>query len=492
MKKTLRTGKKALSVFMAALMVMTAWVFFAPEKAEAATAGKYTVKVVVEALNGFDNKNTSWTLTTAANNGTATPTEEATGSVGDNNDMFDTNFWGTGGNKKTTLFEKTYNFPTKFEMKIGKKWSTGSGKVRVHLYVNGVEMGNDTNSYSSGDHSGKWIRINTPSDKYPYANSITWDNASQNVTVPKTGTASVTTKSATVYDQYGVEWYQEPHYALRTTTDAATSSTSVTGLSLTSGAADKATLTVYNSAKDWVLGTDNKTSRDVYINAYINDKTSTQTKVTVTNCKYTIKFIQKGFSDPLQTGDYFYGSATPTPPTNYTLPDPVADGHYVFDGWNPNVAAKVTQDQTYKIKFKLVAHSWSETSRIDSTCAAEGVSHQKCTVCGTTREVTIEKKPHTWVAGTVHAPTCLDDGYTEYSCSKCTATKTDDVKSALGHDIKEVSRREATCRDAGVINYKCSRCSLESSTVIPIVAHSYTKETITKKPTCTEMGHATY
>lgn len=36
MKKFLRTGKKALAVFMAVMMVMTAWVFFEPTKAEAA------------------------------------------------------------------------------------------------------------------------------------------------------------------------------------------------------------------------------------------------------------------------------------------------------------------------------------------------------------------------------------------------------------------------------------------------------------------------
>lgn len=44
MKKFTRTGKKVLSVFLAVLMVMTAWVFVAPE-AEAATAGSYTVRV---------------------------------------------------------------------------------------------------------------------------------------------------------------------------------------------------------------------------------------------------------------------------------------------------------------------------------------------------------------------------------------------------------------------------------------------------------------
>ena len=487
MKKTLRTGKKALSVFMAALMVLTAWVFFAPEKAEAATAGKYTVKVVVEALNGFDNKNTSWTLTTAANNGTATPTPEANGSVSDNNDMFDTNFWGTGGNKKTTLFETSYNFPTKFEMKIGKKWSTGSGEVKVHLYVNGVEMGNDTNSYSSGSHDGKWIRINTPSAKYPYANSISEITGEDNITMPKTNAANVTSQySATAYDQYGVTWHADPQFWVPitepTSYDTAKKDVTTSGLSM-SGAG---VLTVKPSAQ--VDG--EATSREVWIACVSGDTAWAKKKITLNDPKYTIKFIDPDVSSPLQSSEYYYGSM-PIEPTEYTLPSPVTEGHYVFDGWDSPVT-KVTEDKTYTIKFKQVAHTWVQTSMIDSTCAATGKSYQKCTVCGSEREVTIEKKPHTWVKGTVHAPTCLDDGYTEYYCSKCSARKNDDVTSALGHDMKEVSRKEATCLQAGVINYKCSRCTETSSTVIPIVAHSFTKETITKNPTCEGNGHAIY
>lgn len=490
MKKTLRTGKKALSVFMAALMILTAWVFFAPEKAEAATAGKYTVKVVVEALNGFDNKNTSWTLTTAANNGTATPAEEATGSVGDNNDMFDTNFWGTGGNNKTTLFEKTYDFPTKFEMKIGKKWSTGSGKVRVHLYVNGVEMGYDTNSYSSGSNSGKWIRIYTPSDKYPYVNSISEITGEDNITMPKTNAANVTSQySATAYDQYGVTWHADPQFWVPitepTSYDTAKKDVTTSGLSMSG----TGVLTINPSAQ--VDG--EAASRTVWISCVAGTDKWQKKKITLNDPKYTIKFIDPDVTDPLQEKEYYYGSMPVAPTNNYTLPTPKDAGHYVFDGWDSPVT-KVTQDKTYTIKFKLVPHNWSETSRIDSTCAAEGVSYQKCTVtvCGATRKVTIDKKPHTWVKSTVHAPTCLVDGYTEYYCSKCSARKNDDVTTKLGHDMKEVSRREATCLQAGVINYKCSRCTETSSTVIPIVAHSFTKETITKNPTCEGNGHAIY
>ena len=41
MKKAKTIGKKTLSVFLAVLMVLTAWVWVAPTEAEAATAGTY-------------------------------------------------------------------------------------------------------------------------------------------------------------------------------------------------------------------------------------------------------------------------------------------------------------------------------------------------------------------------------------------------------------------------------------------------------------------
>ena len=54
MKKFTQAGKKALSVFLAALMVMTAWVFVAPE-AKAQNAGSYYVKIYYEVTNKLDN-----------------------------------------------------------------------------------------------------------------------------------------------------------------------------------------------------------------------------------------------------------------------------------------------------------------------------------------------------------------------------------------------------------------------------------------------------
>lgn len=487
MKKTLRTGKKALSVFMAALMVLTAWVFFAPEKAEAATAGKYTVKVVVEALNGFDNKNTSWTLTTAANNGTATPTTGATGSVGDNDDMFDTGFWGTDGKNRTTLFEKTYDFPTKFEMKIGKKWTTGSGKVRVYLYVNGEEMGYDTNSYSAGGHDGKWIRINTPSDKYPYVNSLSEISGADTITMPKTGAANITSKySATAYDQYGAAWHEDPQFWVPvsepTDYSSARKDDTNSGLSMDGNG----TLTVRPSAQ--VDG--EESVRYAWISCVAGTNKWQKKKVKLVDPLYTITFRQNGVTADLEKRNYYYGS-NPKAPSNYIIPTPESDGHYVFDGWSPDLA-KVTTDQTYTVKFKKIAHNWVRTSIIDSTCSAEGKEGQECSVCKATRELPVEKKPHTWVKGTVHDATCTTGGWTDYHCAKCPATKEDDKVPALGHDWKVFNRREATCRDTGLITYECKRCKEQKKEVIPVVPHSYTKETVTKKQTCTEGGHSIY
>ena len=45
MKKAKITGRKILSVFLAVLMVLTAWVWVAPTEASAATAGNYYVEI---------------------------------------------------------------------------------------------------------------------------------------------------------------------------------------------------------------------------------------------------------------------------------------------------------------------------------------------------------------------------------------------------------------------------------------------------------------
>lgn len=499
MKKVLRTGKKALSVFMAALMVLTAWVFFAPEKAEAATAGKYKIAFAIydndNGCNGVSSLKVTYKYKT--NNGTGTESSELSAPV---SASAAASIVKDGGKYYIVHVDNVNGFPS-YVYAYSKVGTAQYPEFRIKVLV--AKAGNE--DYYKGSTNG-WLQIcdfefhhknflgsdtgsksTTSFSNTPYAKTLGAISGAASITMPKTGASNVTSQySATVYDQYDVAWYQDPTFWVPvsepTSYATAKKDDKSSGLSMSG----TGLLTVTPEAQ--VDG--DASSRTAWISCTFGTDKWQKKKITLYDPKYTIKFVDPDVSTPLSTSQYYYGSM-PVEPTNYTLPTPVADGHYVFDGWDPAVA-KVTTDQTYTIKFKLVAHNWVTTSTTDSTCSAEGKQYQKCSDCTATREVTIEKKPHTWVAGTVHAPTCLNDGYTEYSCSKCSATKTDDVTSALGHDMQEVSRRDATCLQAGVINYKCSRCTVTSSTTIPIVAHSYTKETITKNPTCTDKGHATY
>lgn len=503
MKKTLKTGKKALSVFMAALMVLTTWVFFAPEKAEAATAGKYRIAFAVydndNGSNGIDKLTVKYKYKT--NNGTGTESGEITTGA---------NAGGAKGHVKhghdyyIVYAENVPGFPSwaYASSKVGY-WQYPEFRLKVCVakagnsnYYKGAE--NDANSgwkqvcdfeFHHKNFLGSDEKSNSTSDmaNKPYFNSLGAISGADTITMPKTGAADITSKySATMYDQYGVAWYQDPQFWVPisepTDYNSAKKDDTSSGLSM----AGNGTLTVRPSAQ--IDG--NESVRYAWISCVAGTNKWAKKRIKLVDPLYTITFKQDGITNNLDQQQVYYGS-TPTAPSNYTIPKPVEDGHYVFDGWNPALA-KVTTDQTYWVQFKKIAHNWVRTSISDSTCSAEGKEYQKCTDCTATRELPVEKKPHTWVKGTVHAATCTTDGWTDYSCAKCPATKEDDKVPALGHDMKEVSRRDATCREPGVINYKCSRCTYTSSETIAIVPHSYTNEKVTKKQTCTTGGHATY
>ena len=503
MKKTLKTGKKALSFFMAVLMVLTTWVFFAPEKAEAATAGKYRIAFAVydndNGSNGIDKLTVKYKYKT--NNGTGTESGEITtgANAGDAKGHVK-----NGHDYYIVYAENVPGFPSwaYAKSKVGY-WQYPEFRLKVCVakagnsnYYKGAE--NDANSgwkqvcdfeFHHKNFLGSDEKSASTSNmgNKPYFNSLGAISGADTITMPKTGAANITSKySATMYDQYGVAWHEDPQFWVPVSepTDYSSARKDDTNSGLSMGG--DGTLTVRPSAQ--VDG--EESVRYAWISCVAGTNKWQKKRVKLVDPLYTITFRQDGVTDDLAKSNYYYGS-TPTEPSNYTIPKPVADGHYVFDGWNPALA-KVTTDQTYWAQFKKNPHNWVQTSISDSTCSAEGKEYQKCTDCTATRELTVDKKPHTWVKGTVHDATCTKDGWTDYSCSKCTATKTDDVTAKLGHDMKEMSRREATCRLPGVINFKCSRCTYTSSETIPIVPHSYTNEKVTKKQTCTEGGHATY
>lgn len=239
MKKFLRTGKKALAVFMAVMMVMTAWVFFEPMKASAVDAGTYTYKVVFKITDDMDNCNMDYELYGKGNNGTdTTETVIASGSWDDKK---------VSG--EMTVLSGTTDagvFPTRIRIHHGNVtyYAGRNIKMNIYLYVNNVSKyltasgsgkaekleatsGNPAyfywevaNAWIGGKNNNYDYSFSVGSSDYPKATSIVWDTTPSNHAI--TGN---TTGASHCNDQYGVR--------LGTTPTASFTSSPTTGLTIT-------------------------------------------------------------------------------------------------------------------------------------------------------------------------------------------------------------------------------------------------------------------
>lgn len=286
MKKFTRTGKKTLSVFLAALMVMTAWVFVAPQKALAATttSGAYYYKVTLQ-VTGGDPTNLQFktTLYGKSEHGTnSSETQIATKDYTSN-----TNF---SVNTTYDIMEGTTSagvFPTRLYLydNNGAKYKLDrSIKAYWHIYV-GNDESNLTEVYldafcesqeteKTEVISGKgaywywqaknlWvggsanyfkIHYSVNSDYYPTASKVVWTQSPSDITI-----ANSTTAKSYCADQYGVRLPIDPTYSF--------SSSSTAGLSgartlATDGASYK--VTADNNAR---MSGEGNNERDVTITA---------------------------------------------------------------------------------------------------------------------------------------------------------------------------------------------------------------------------------
>lgn len=213
MKKFLRMGKKALAVFMAVMMVMTAWVFFEPTKASAINAGSYKVKIYVNVTDSWDNNTDEYKyhLTYRNNNGLSTATtgvQEET--LSDDSNGIDFNSEG-----EKTVWEGTLpGFPVSI-YEEGRMYTVAwiSRNVKYYIYVQVYNYNTDSYetviSSSERDFSGpggiagnRWVTSSTAtvnSSKLPKATSVVWDTSPSDFTI--TGN---TTAASHCVDQYGV------------------------------------------------------------------------------------------------------------------------------------------------------------------------------------------------------------------------------------------------------------------------------------------------
>lgn len=114
----------------------------------------------------------------------------------------------------------------------------------------------------------------------------------------------------------------------------------------------------------------------------------------------------------------------------------------------------------------------------------------------------LKEHKHKWKKEKTVAPTCTEQGYTLYKCEYnifgygCTATKKDDFKPALGHDMSDWIVVKATCTTAGEKYKACQRSGCNHKVVEegyaaahPALGHDFEgAEWVIEAPTCTTPG----
>ena len=400
MKKTLKTGKKVLAVFMATLMVMTAWVFFEPTKASAA-AGSYTIRITFSSDSNVKDDYTGVNCTNEDCFGITVRYASNNGTGGESDYNFDLKGNKTSGTKTATIS----GFPTmvymyfnddrvpgfggtgtvKFtKLEIQNKTTNNyetlwSGELQVKSVLNGYGISVDLNNNIKNDWHGTDSdckannRGSSWSGKVPAATTFNWTTAQTTaVTCPEaSGDAAVTRNfTVTAKDQYGVQMY-DPKWSVSTNR---TGVTGTPGLSVTNtGTASASTvLSVTNSAN--IAGTTD--TQTATVTATWGSKTSSK-EVTINDASYTYKFTgmkgDQGVALDDVSGTLKYGH-TPTTPTVSGYAD--RDRDYTFLRWTPTVG-QLTVDRTYTAVYDNGTFVKADYTEVDKQIAfAEGFMNQ--------------------------------------------------------------------------------------------------------------------
>ena len=503
MKKFTRTGKKVLSVFLAALMVMTAWVFVAPE-AKATSGGTYYVTVTIKVDNkrGGDNH---FELTYKDQNGTTGTKKESSVATSTGTKTYKYALSGAPISIKYNNYGSSTDisqwYITSVVVSPNSNYTTGAitvwaGEFGVH---NQHFMGSTVNStltfpksFSGWNNSDGTKRKQETTSSFseagaPFAKTITMGGGSDTLTVPTKANGSVSSNAytATVYDQYGVAWYKD-----------ATLSADYPGKITFSDNKITATNANSNASNNY----------DVTVTASYTGLTSKTKTCKIIVFDYNVTF--KNHDGTVLSGptSYDYNKTPAAPLTNPTR-SPDANNHYTFNGWNPTRGALTTgaQDKVYTAQYKAEAHNFVWKTDKEPTCTATGLKHEQCT-CGYKRSenTVISAKGHSFTVENTDskylksAANCTDNAVYYYKCSRCDAsskgaTNTTWTKTgtALGHQWGNwIIDKAATCTEGGTRHRVCGRNSshVESGTYGPNGHNWESAWTTDKEATCTSKG----
>ena len=225
MKQIIRTDiKRVLSVFLTALMLLTVWVFVAPEKAGAVTSsGSYTYRVYVNVTNDYTGTDAYYQVKGKPNNGTGTEAQIVKTSISaGSGSIFDkkkSDYFPSSSGATSTSFPSyfyVYTYKNSGPENTGK--TDGAFSAELQLYLNGSWQ--TVASGSSGTQSGHTPITaggSTAASYYPKASgSVYFSSNPGDKDIPKTTTSptngEITNGTSTfsdhfrtyIKDQYGV------------------------------------------------------------------------------------------------------------------------------------------------------------------------------------------------------------------------------------------------------------------------------------------------
>lgn len=370
MKKAKIIGKKTLSVFLAVLMVLTAWVWVAPQQAEAA-AGTYDVQIkwYVDSDGDMNGNGGSISLHTAADNGTGSVTKHSEISF-PKEDTKTVNAWNS-----TEFVWTNVGFPSKFTLSLADTVFGRTFSATVYVYVR--KAGTTSWSEAVGSyHIDEWEDNTTHTESFSISNapvptSLTWTPSTLSAMICPEGDATATqTVKVVANDQFGVQMY-DPTWSVK-------GSVQNTGMSVTSTTTKSAstTITLTNKANIDTEGVNTQTGT---LTAKWGSTSKTKT-FTITDSKYDITFsykIQESDFVPKDTTEkqsVYHGDKLTVP----SIPDKYADGDfdYKFIGWQPEVAEKVTEDVDYVADYdeenrKFIQADYTAADEIKAEVQAE-------------------------------------------------------------------------------------------------------------------------
>ena len=546
MKGKKRLCKKALSLFLTVVMLMTCWVFFAPTKADAASAGSYYVQIewkvtsannIKSSYGGYNkevNDSAGITIVYRANNGTTAT---------DQYKNFDLKNGSTaaGGamNKKGSYTIKTTlsGFPTKVYAYVDDNYALGSCTLQITsikvgpsssslttLWSGTLQVSSSVNPYAAsialdgtakknyfGSDSDTYVNTTTNNWKSPAAKTITGLSATTMTLDKTTGSKTSAVMTGVVKDQYGVNWYQAPTYSVLNASNTSVSNPSRT----TSG--DGVKLTATTACLTTANGYSTATGQAKFTLKATRGNASQSVTITVASPTYYVYFYDGDGNQIASKSCYYNGSVT-APTSADKSPD--ATNHYQFNGsWDKGYTG-IKSDTATNAKFDAIAHTFQYANNNDGThkvtcsgcsyttaenheyavttvnaqCEIDGSKNFKCTKCGDSYSETLTATGHNFT-GAAKSHLNGKDGNHYYKCvnTNCNEYGVGTTKNATVPHTWDagVVTKDSTCDVLGIKTYTCTVCGATYTEDIPVKGHTLQKVDY-KAPTCTATGNQEY